>query len=141
MQAHKLDIGWEHNRPRRPLSDEERRFLNTLRLVGRACRAKARQDLFQACAVLSCDRTVAHTAYAETLMRCLSQALGKQPILYLPGEAEVSFDEAWLLQLASAIAAEDTHSTEFLLRSRVHPHARRHCGFLMKSIVEQFSLI
>ena len=124
-----------------PLNDAEERFLDTLRRVGRQCRAKARQDLFKACAVLSCDTSVAVTAYAETLMRCLSQALGKTPVLHRPGEAEVSFDEAWLLRLASAIAHDDTASTNFLLRSRVHPHARRHCGFLMKSIVTKFDQV
>lgn len=123
------------------LSDTQRQFLNTLRRVGRQCRSKARADLFEACAVLSCDPTTAATAYADTLMRCLSQALGTLPILHRPGEAEVSFDEAWLLQLGAAIARDDTSSIDFLLRSRVHPHARRHCGFLMKSLVDKFGII
>ena len=129
------------NPPAPGLSGPQRQFLNTLRLVGRQCRSKAHEDLFEACAVLSCDPTKAATAYADTLMRCLSQALGKLPILHRPGETEVSFDEAWLLQLGAAIAREDQPSIDFLLRSRVHPHARRHCGFLMKAIVDQFSLI
>lgn len=141
MVALRKDVDWQGRGARHEMSEYERRFLNTLRLVGRQCRAKARTDLFEACAVLSTDKTVADVAFAETLMRCLSQALGKQPILFLPGEAEVSFDEAWLLQLASSIARADQSSTDFLLRSRVQAHARRHCGFLMKSIIENFEVV
>ncbi|MEM8579992.1 MAG: hypothetical protein AAGF50_02190 [Pseudomonadota bacterium] len=121
-------------------SDEERRFLNLLRLVGRDCRAKARADLFQACATLSVDSSAAKMAHAEVLMRCLSQALEKTPIFYRPGEQSLSFDEAWLLQLASAIARGDTDSRTFLLHSRIVPHARRNCAFLVSAIVDQFSL-
>lgn len=123
------------------LSDKQRHFLDTLRLVGRQCRSKARADLFEACAVLSGDKTIALKTFAETLMRCLSQALGALPVLYLPGEQSVSFDEAWLLQLANAIARNDQSSMDFLLRSRVHPHARRHTRYLMASIVERFDMI
>lgn len=141
MQARRPDLRWHEPEHAPALSPEEANFLNTLRFVGRECRAKAREDMFRACAVLSCDKSVSAMACAETLMRCLSQALGKLPVLHRPGEAEVSFDEAWLLQLAKAVAGDDRSSTDFLLRSRVHPHARRHCGFLMRSIADHFSLI
>ncbi|SHG65759.1 hypothetical protein [Marivita hallyeonensis] len=136
-----VDTGRGWHDTGRVVDAEERRLLNTLRLVGRQCRIKARADLFKACAVLSCDNTVSLTSYAETLMRSLSQALGMMPVLHAPGEDEISFDETWLLGLAKAIAREDRTSTDFLLRSRVHPHARRHCGFLMAAIVEHFDLI
>lgn len=121
------------------LTDGERHFINMLRFVGRDCRAMARTDLFSACAVLSSDRTVARTAHAEVLMRCLGQALGKMPVLYRPGETDLSFDEAWLMQSAKAVRHDDTPSLSFLLRSRVAPQSRRNLAFLLRAITDEFT--
>ncbi len=127
--------------PASPVQDEQAKaLLNHLRMIGLRCRTRARTDLFHACAALSHDSTVARTAYAEVLMRCLSQALGRQAILHRPGEAEVSFDEAWLVRLARALNSGDTASATFLLHSRVPTHARRNLVFLLQAITDQFSL-
>ena len=127
--------------PASPVVDEKAMaLLNHLRIVGLQCRARARTDLFHACAALSGDANVARSAYAEVLMRCLSQALGRQAILHRPREAEVSFDEAWLVRLAKALNDGDTASATFLLNSRVPVHARRNLVFLLQGITDQFSL-
>jgi hypothetical protein len=113
-------------------------LLDHLRCVGRRSRCKASTDLFRACAALSGDRTVAVDASSEVLMRCLSQMLGRKPVLLLPGVAEVSFDEAWLIRLARCLEGGDESSTLFLLRSRIPVHARRNLVFLLHSVTEFF---
>lgn len=115
-----------------------RNLLNHLRTVALACRAAARTDLFEACATLSTDRKVAKSAYAEVLMKCLSQALGATPIMFRPGVTEISFDEAWLLRLVETAQTGDEDSFSFLLRSRVPGHARRNVAGLINAVASQF---
>lgn len=117
-----------------------RNVLSHLRVSAMACRSAARTDLFKACAVLSTSADVARTAYVETLMRCLEQALQKRPVMYRPGEQEVTFDEAWLLRAVEAAQAEDWDSLDFLIRSRVRPMDRRNLGYLICAISDHFSL-
>ncbi|MEP5762274.1 MAG: hypothetical protein ABJ327_23760 [Litoreibacter sp.] len=119
---------------------EARNLLNHLRVAALGCRAAARADLFEACAVLSTSESVSQNAYAETLMKCLGQALEKTPITYRPGVEDISFDEAWLLQAAQSAGDGDWHSFEFLLRSRVPHRSRRNLASLIVSISEQFYL-
>lgn len=125
---------------RNDLSANSRELLNHLRMIALSCRASARADLFEACAVLSSSKTVAKNAYAETLMKCLGQSLKQSPMLYRPGVEEVSFDEAWLIRAVEAAGREDWNSFEFLIRSRVPFAARRNLGSLIVSISEHFSL-
>ena len=116
------------------VAPESRALLTHLRIVGLACRTAARTDLFKACALLTTDTQEAQTAYAETLMRCLPQAIGKRPVVYTPGTQDLSFDEAWLLRLIEAAGREDEPSFTFLLQSRVAPHARRSITFLARFV-------
>lgn len=74
-------------------------------------------------------------------MRCLPEALGKAPVLYRPGEAELSFDEAWLMRLSEATARGDDDSAAFLLGSRVQRQDRRNLSYLIHSVSECFSLV
>lgn len=127
--------------PRTDLSEAERALLNHLRLLAMRCRASRRTDLFEACAVLSSDKRVSRAVHAEILMRTLSQALDRAPLLYSPGVSEVSFDEAWILRVARSYAAGDDDSAQFLIRSRVVPHARRNVGFLIAAVSDEFCLI
>ena len=120
---------------------QERLFLNTVRFISLTCRAKAREDLFEACALLAVDRDASRDAHIEALVRCLHEALGKRAVLYGPGTLELSFDESWLVQLATSLAREDELSTNFLLHSRVKPHHRRHVSFLVGRIAECFNLV
>lgn len=111
-----------------------------LRIAALDCRAAAREDVFQACAMLSEDRDAARTAFAEAMMKCLPQAIGKAPKILAPAVlSEVSFDEAWLLQLVAASGRQDTDSMWFLLRSRVAAPLQRHVAFLANGLSEHFS--
>jgi len=116
-------------------------FLNHLRFISMACRVQPRADLFEACALLAASRTASREAHAEALMRCLHEAVGKRITLFSPGTAEISFDEAWLLQLGRALCREDEASVSFLLGRRVAPENRRLIRFLVGRIAECFSLI
>lgn len=109
-------------------------FLDHLRVVSLNCRSKPRTDLFKACAALHGDRDVSKDVYAEALMRCLSEALGKPARLHAPGVVELSFDEAWLVQLNAACRSRDDASLTFLLNSRVDQKHRRIVGFLIHQI-------
>lgn len=113
------------------ISDSAFAFLNHLRFTSMACRAKPRADLFEACALLHVTRSANLQAHSDVLMRCLAQALGKQPILHAPGTVETSFDENWLLQLEQATVGRDDASIAFLLKSRVLPEHRRLILFLV----------
>lgn len=123
---------------------EDRRanlLLNHLRHVWRSTRSKSYVDLFGTCAALSGNRHVAAEASSEALMRCLSQALGRRPVLFREGEQETSFDEAWLIALARRLKDGDTSSVTFLLHSRVPKHAHRNLVFLLRNIVDNFDQI
>lgn len=120
------------------LPETQKELLNRFRIANLGCRAAARKDLFEACAVLSTSGQVAKNAYTETLMRCLSQALGKSPKLFGPNVEEISFDEAWLLRSVESAASKDWDSFEFLIGSRVPRSARRNLGSLLTGISEQF---
>lgn len=116
-------------------------LLDHLRRAAREARCKSYTDLFGACAALSGNRAIARHAATDVLMRCLSQALGRRPVLLREGEAETSADEAWLMALARALKADDTGSATFLLYSRVPAPQRRNLIFLLKNVVESFKQI
>ncbi|MFW2544827.1 hypothetical protein ACN2XU_19505 [Primorskyibacter sp. 2E107] len=117
----------------------ERPLLDHLRDVARINRCKGYIDLFGACAALSGNRDVARHAASEVLVRCLSQALGRRPVLYRVGETETSFDEKWLIALARSLKTGDKCSSAFLLQSRVPKHARRTLVFLLRRVTDSFS--
>ncbi|QFS84879.1 hypothetical protein FIU97_19495 (plasmid) [Roseivivax sp. THAF40] len=117
----------------------ERPLLEHLRDVARTNRCKGYIDLFGACAALSDNREVARYAASEVLVRCLSQALGRRPVLFRVGEPETSFDEKWLMALARSLKVADAPSLAFLLNSRVPKHARRNLVFLLQNVTDSFS--
>lgn len=105
-----------------------------LRAMAPVCRAKARLDLFQACAMLSMERGSAAQGFAEALLRTLEQGLGRMPVLHRAGSDELSFDEAWLAALFAAEARGDADSFAFLTRSRLNRAAVRQIGFLVAGL-------
>ncbi|WP_089885256.1 hypothetical protein [Citreimonas salinaria] len=115
--------------------------LDHLRRTARSSRCKSYVDLFGACASMSGNRQVAAQAASDVLMRCLSQALGRRPVLYREGEREMSFDEAWLMALVRSLQADDVASATFLLHSRVPKHARRNLVFLLQRVAEDFDQV
>jgi len=126
---------------RKDLSAESREMLEHLREANLKCRAAPRANLFEACALLAYDHHDVRVSHANIMMRCLKEALGRRPRILRPGTQELSFDEAWLVELISAAGRSDEQSFAFLLRSRVEQHARRSITFLAARIAEQFSLI
>lgn len=117
---------------------EQHPLLDHVRDIARTNRCKGYIDLFGACVALSGNRDVARDAASEVLVRCLSQALGRRPVLYRVGEPETSFDEKWIMSLARSLKVGDESSVAFLLHSRVPKHARRNLVFLLRNVVEGF---
>ncbi|WP_227284085.1 hypothetical protein [Boseongicola sp. H5] len=117
-----------------PLEPETKRELAWLRVAGARCRVMRRSDLFHACAVLSLSGEQAALAYAQALFRALPGLLPGGLRLYAPGDAQVSFDEAWLLQLLNRARAGDLDSLTFLIGRRIAPHARRQVAFLIQRL-------
>ena len=138
----RLDLAADARRvpKQRQITDSAFAYLNFLRFMSMSCRAKRRTDLFQACALLHASRSASREAHAEALMRCLAEALGKQPRLLAHGTVEKSLDENWLVQLGEAITQKDDGSIAFLLKSRVLPEHRRLVRFLVGRISECFCL-
>lgn len=120
---------------------EEMNFLNHLRVMALSCRVKSRSNLFHACALISADPQSTREAHAEALIRCLSEAMDRRPVMLRTGSSEVSFDEAWLIRLAKSLAGNDTDSAAFLLGSRIKPAERRHIRFLVGRISDCFALV
>ena len=120
------------------LDDRSGPLLDHLRQVARHVRCKGHVDMYRACDALSENREIAAQASSEVLMRCLSQALGRRPVLFRTGEPVISFDEAWLMALARSLRDGDASSATFLLHSRVPAHARRPLIFLLGNVVDSF---
>ena len=140
MSLTALKENWDEAQASPELPEYWRGALNALRMTALRCRADARDDLFQACALLTHAKPAAQDAYTRALFRCLSEALGTRAVFFRPGEHALSFDEAWLTRLLMVSAAGDGDSLAFLIRSRVPKMYQRHIAFLIKGISEQFSL-
>lgn len=126
--------------PTAPPATEAMSFLNHLRFAAMQCRVKPRTDLFEACALLKVEKSASRDAYADALMRCLSEAFGKPARLFAPGTTELTFDEHWLLALGQACVRGDEDSQRFLLSSRVGFQNRRLVRFLVGQIADCYAL-
>lgn len=112
-----------------------------LRVLMRKCRAKARVEVFEACALLLHAPKEGAQDYADTLLRVLDSALPKRPVIHSVTAQERSFDESWLLALFAAISREDHASVTFLLRARLPLHLRRPVGWLAAELVERMGSV
>ena len=112
----------------------ERATLDFLRTSYKTCRTKPRHDLFAACDLLTFDRRVATTTYAETILRTLPQTLGRRPLILRPGDVVVTFDESWLLALLRACGTGNSDNIAFLAGSRVKPVFRPNLLYLMSNL-------
>jgi len=119
----------------------QRAVLNHLRLAAMACRAAARTDLYEACALLTLDGEDAKRTFVETFLKCLPGATRKPITWFAPGAAELSFDESWVMRCLFCIWDDETSNLSFLLKSRITPADRRYIGFLLGRISDQFSQI
>jgi len=113
--------------------------LALLRMLMRTCRAKARVDAFQTCALLMHAPQEGAQEYADALLRVLAAALPNGPIIHAINARERSFDESWLLAVFAAIARKDNGSVTFLLRTRLPLHLRRPVGWLAAELVARMA--
>ncbi|MGP9789761.1 hypothetical protein [Roseinatronobacter sp. NSM] len=113
--------------------------LTLLRVLMRQCRAKARLEPFEACALLQNAPHEGAQPYADALLRVLVQGLSHGPVIHRVGAPERSFDESWLLALMDAISRDDRASTAFLLRARLPLHLRRHVGWLAAQMMQRLA--
>ena len=123
------------------LDERSRAILNQLRLVALDCRAAARADLFEACALLSLDGEDAKRTFADTLIKCLETSARRPITWFRPGVNELSFDEAWVMRCIACVRSGDADSLDFLLRSRIAASDRRYIGFLLGRISDQFEAV
>ena len=114
----------------------ERATLDFLRTSYQTSRTKPRHDLFAACDLLTCDRHVATTTYAEAILRTLPQTLGRRAIILRPGDVVVTFDESWLLALLRACGTGNRDNIAFLTNSRVKPRYRPNLLYLMSGLAK-----
>ena len=114
----------------------ERATLDFLRTSYQTSRTKPRHDLFAACDLLTCDRHVATTTYAEAILRTLPQTLGRRAIILRPGDVVVTFDESWLLALLRACGTGNRDNIAFLTNSRVKLRYRPNLLYLMSGLAK-----
>lgn len=97
-------------------------------------------DLFETCELLELDRHTKPRTYALALVLGLQEALGRPPEFRTSGEADLSFDEFWLMRLIERSRHHDAESVAFLISSRVMPHCRNSLVFLVAGLVERLEL-
>lgn len=114
-------------------------ILTDVRLAALTCRSAARTDIFKACALLSTADREVRSVFATALVRCLTQALGKTPVIFRPGVAQLSFDESWLTAALRAAQTGDDDSFTFLIHTRVPFEHRRAIGFLIRGLLRDSS--
>ena len=114
----------------------ERATLDFLRTSYQTGRTKPRHDIFAACDLLTCDRHVATTTYADAILRTLPQTLGRRPLILRPGDVVVTFDESWLLALLHACGNENRDNITFLANSRVKPRYRPTLLYLISNLAK-----
>ncbi|MCR8827507.1 hypothetical protein [Pseudosulfitobacter koreensis] len=101
-----------------------------LRIAACGCRASARIEVEQACAMIDASPDKA----LHTLLGALPAAFGRPTRFYRLGESELSFDERWLLAAIDAARRADSDSLYFLIARRVPVHLRRWVAFLLHSV-------
>ncbi|MEM8556037.1 MAG: hypothetical protein AAGF71_14580 [Pseudomonadota bacterium] len=93
-------------------------------------------DLFEACTLVAPPSTKALDVYLAALFRTLPQALGRRLTMHPVQCQEISFDEAWLLQVINRFEANDLDSVSFLLKRRI-PHVyNRPLVFLLRGVCD-----
>lgn len=122
----------------RPLSAApvpRRDVLDEVREAAWRSQAQPRIELFEACAMLSRDRSRSQRAFRDALLRTLAEGLDRRPVFYRPQARDLSFDERWLMALIDAVERGDGDSLAFLTASRLRRHARRQVLFLVSGLV------
>ncbi|UOA26443.1 hypothetical protein [Pseudosulfitobacter sp. DSM 107133] len=110
--------------------EPDRATLAALRIAACGCRASARLGVEQACALIDASPEKA----LHTLLGALPEAFGRPTRFYRPGEAELSFDERWVLAAVDAARRSDDDSLYFLIARRVPACLRRWVAFLVRRV-------
>lgn len=110
--------------------EPDRATLAALRIAACGCRASARLGVEQACAMIDASPEKA----LHTLLGALPEAFGRPTRFYRLGEAELSFDERWVLAAVDAAKRSDNDSLYFLIARRVPTYLRRWVAFLVRSV-------
>ncbi len=131
-----LKLPVHHDRPETVVPASVRGLLNRIRFHATTCRASARLDIFDACAVLDPDTSRAEDARIKVLLRVLGQALDKEPVFLRAGVSTLSFDERWLIAALRAKADGDEDSFSFLICRRVEHSKRRVFAVLLAGLAE-----
>lgn len=132
MGAHRLHTT-DAAVPTYELPDAMRGLLNRVRFQATTCRASARVDLWRACDLIGPD-SAQTTRRLDVLLQVLDEALGKRPVFYCPGAADLSFDERWLIGAIDARMRDDDDSFAFLMHARVAKPERRLFAMLVTAI-------
>lgn len=134
-----LKLSVEHHGPHPDLEPGTRALLNRIRFLAASCRASAKLDLFEACRLLDMQTDAADEACLITLIRVMGQALDARPVFHRPGEADLSFDEAWLLSTIEARMRDDEDSYAFLVTRRIARDKRRTFGMLIFALADRLN--
>ncbi|MEM7642538.1 MAG: hypothetical protein AAF366_08410 [Pseudomonadota bacterium] len=107
--------------------------LALLREVARACRTAPRRDPQDACALVGPEAGA--ETYARALLQALPGLMGRRPVIWRPGSAGQSFDEAWLMAIQAAVLRRDADSLRFLTERRLRPGAAEPILFLIRGLM------
>jgi hypothetical protein len=114
--------------------EPDRSTLAALRIAACGCRASARLGVEQACAMIDASPDKA----LHTLLGALPEAFGHPTRFFRVGEAELSFDERWVLAAIDAASRDDSDSLYFLIARRVPAYLRRWVAFLVRRVADRF---
>jgi hypothetical protein len=110
---------------RAPAAGADRAALEHLRSVARAALIAPPLDLHRACALIPDAAATQRDGDASLLVRALDRASARPMTFHPVGAREMSFSEAWLLQLLGALRGDDAASALFLVgRLVLRPHRR-----------------
>jgi hypothetical protein len=108
-----------------PSAGAERAMLDHLRAVARSALIAPPLDLHRACALIPDAAAAPLDGDASLLVRGLDLATARPMTFHPVGAREMSFSEAWLLQLMRALREGDAASALFLVgRMVLRPHRR-----------------
>jgi hypothetical protein len=108
-----------------PSAGLDRDMLDHLRAVARSALLAPPLDLHRACALIPDAATARRDGGASLLVRALDIATSRPMTFHPAGAHELSFSEAWLLQLLRSLREGDAASALFLVgRMVLRPHRR-----------------
>ncbi|MEM8850396.1 MAG: hypothetical protein AAGE03_10210 [Pseudomonadota bacterium] len=124
---------WPRSTPSGPDLTRPVPGLALLRDAALACRIAPRRDPQAACALIWPE--AAAGCYARALLQALPGLMGRRTVIWGPGSAGQSFDEAWLMAILAAVARRDADSLRFLTERRLRPGGAETVLFLIRGLM------